>query len=236
MIRPTTSVPEDPGHRARGSLADRAYAIIRRDIVSWTLKPGDAFTEMDVAARLAMSKTPVREALMRLQFDGLVKAYPRRGYVVEPIKVSHINDIFDLRVILERGATELAVARADPEELDRLAELAAAIPYERYHADAERARDVNDAFHEGIALASRNERLHRTLAQLLKEMERFFHIEAQAPQPRTEAYATHRDIVEAMRRGEAAAAGDAMVDHIEGTRRVLLASVFDANRRLPLLL
>jgi DNA-binding GntR family transcriptional regulator len=212
------------------SLTEQAYQRLRREIVICALQPGHEFTELDIAERLAMSKTPVREALMRLQFEGLVKAYPRRGYMVEPVKVSDINEIFDLRLIIEAGAVEYAVQRADDAEIEKLGRLAGAVTDEIYKSEPDRSNEVNNRFHEGIALASGNARLHRSVLQLINELERFFHIEARSEVGYPDSHASHRDIVAAMKARNAAAARAAIIDHIEGTRSVLLTSVIQGRR------
>jgi DNA-binding GntR family transcriptional regulator len=209
----------------RVSLTDQAYRTIRKEIMACALAPGLEFTELDIAERFAMSKTPVREALMRLQFEGLVKAYPRRGYMVEPVKISDINEIFDMRLILEGGAMDLAVQRATDEDIHKLDEIAQSISDAIYHAEPGQSNNVNNLFHESLALASRNARLHRSMVQMLNELERFFYIEAQASTAYPVRYATHLDIVTAMEQRDAPAARAAIIDHIEGTRHVLLASL-----------
>ena len=83
------------------SLTDRAYAHLREEIITCTLRPGTDIGEHELAARLSMSKTPVREALARLTLERLVEAFPRRGYRVTPVTFKDINDIFTVRKALE---------------------------------------------------------------------------------------------------------------------------------------
>ncbi len=225
---------EDAARMSKSTLTDQAYERIRKEILVCTLKPGDEFTELDIAKRYAMSKTPVREALMKLQFDGLVRAYPRRGYMVEPVKVSDINDIFDMRLVIEGGAVELAVQRMADIELAELSAIATSISDEVYAIDPDRSHSVNNRFHECIAKISKNDRLHRSIVQLLRELERFFYIEAQASTEYPDQYASHADIVGAMARGDIATARSAMHDHIEGTRNILVAALFDGRGKMPL--
>jgi len=209
------------------SLTDRAYALIRRDIVSCTLAPGAEFTEIDLAERLQMSKTPVREALARLQFEGLVKAYPRRGYQITPIRVSDINDIFDARIVVETGVVAMAVERASDAELDQLALLAAASSDDDYMRDLDHSQEVNTEFHEALALATGNLRLHRMVAMTLKELERFFYLEAQAEDAYPTSHVSHDDIVAIMRQRDPGSAQRAMREHVDGTRRVLIRSLLN---------
>ena len=213
------------GLEVRMSLTDRAYERIRRDIVRCVLPPGAEFTETDLADRLQMSKTPVREALARLQFEGLVRAYPRRGYRIEPIRVSDINEIFDARIVLEAGAVGLAVQHIGAAELAELDRLAEASTDREYMADFEHSQRVNNAFHESIALASRNTRLHRMVGQTITEFDRFFFLEAQSDAPYPAGHVSHADIVAIMRSGDVAAARDAMSTHINSMRSVLIESL-----------
>ena len=207
------------------SMTDTAYQRIRDDIVRCVLPPGLEFTEIDIANRLAMSKTPVREALMRLQFEGFVKAFPRRGYVVETVKMSDINDIFDMRVVIEAGAIELAVTRISDAELAALVQLAGAISDDTYGESPNRSHSVNIAFHQTIARASRNVRLFRAVTQSLGELERFFYLEARASAPYPERHASHGQIVELLQSRDGPQARAAIIDHIEGTRAVLMNAV-----------
>lgn len=218
------------------SLTDRAYTLIRRDIISCALPPGQEFTEVDLAAQLDMSKTPVREALARLQFEGLVRAYPRRGYQIEPIRVSDIDDIFNARIVLEAGAIAMAVLRISTSELDRLERLAAASSDDDYSKDLAHSHQVNNDFHEAIALASGNERLHRMIMQTNKELERFFFLEARADNAYPAEHVTHTQIVAAMRGGNPDEAKLAITEHIENTRGVLIGSLTNDRMKRSLLI
>jgi DNA-binding GntR family transcriptional regulator len=213
------------------SLTDRAYSLIRQDIISCALPPGSEMTEFEIAERLQMSKTPVREALARLQFEGLVRAYPRRGYQVEPVRVSDINDIFDARIVLEVGAIAYAVKNISAAELDDLDRLAQSSSDSDYLSDLDRSQQVNNAFHESIALASRNIRLHRMVSQTIKELERFFYLEARSEGQYPPDHISHRDIVVAMRDGDVAKASTALKEHIDGTRSVLIGSLIRTSSK-----
>lgn len=213
------------GLEERMSLTDRAYALIRQDIIRCVLPPGAEFTEFDLAGRLEMSKTPVREALARLQFEGLVRAFPRRGYKIEPIRVSDIDDIFDARIVLEAGAIGLAVHHITAAELDELDRLARASNDASYLVDFEHSQRVNNAFHESIALASRNLRLQRMVSQTITEFERFFFLEAHTEAPYPDGHVSHEDIVAVLRKRDEAGAREAIGEHIDSMRQILIDSL-----------
>ena len=100
-------------------------------------------------------------------------------------------------------AWRMAVGRVNDGDLDHLAVLAAASSDSDYTADLEHSHRVNNAFHEGIALASGNERLHRMIVQTNTELERFFYLEAHAEDAYPSNHVTHSQIVAAMRKGDA---------------------------------
>lgn len=219
------------GLEERMSLTDRAYALIRQDIIRCVLPPGAEFTEFDLSERLAMSKTPVREALARLQYEGLVRAFPRRGYKIEPIRVSDINDIFDARIVLEAGAIGLAVHRVTTAELDELDRLAEASSDLSYLTDFEHSQRVNNAFHELIAQGSRNLRLQRMVGQTITEFERFFFLEAHTEAPYPDGHVSHGDIVAVLRKRDEAGARRAIGEHIDSIRKVLIDSLVRGTAR-----
>jgi DNA-binding GntR family transcriptional regulator len=100
-----------------GSLADEAYARIRRRIVGCDLAPGEQVTEGQLVETHGIGKTPVREALQRLAQEGLVQPIRRHGYRVAPITLRDVRDLFGLRLIIEPAAAELAVGRIDVAQL-----------------------------------------------------------------------------------------------------------------------
>jgi DNA-binding GntR family transcriptional regulator len=213
------------GPVSRQSLTEQAYARIRRAIITCDMPPGSEFTEIDLAERLAMSKTPVREALARLQFDGLVRAFPRQGYQIAPIRIADIDDIFDMRIALETGIVELAARRASEAEIDELQAMAATLTSDAYSADPVGAHSANNSFHERLALTCGNARLHRSLMQIFDELERLFFVEARADSSYPAGHVSDADIVATLRQRDTAAARDAIRDHIDATRLVLIATI-----------
>lgn len=95
--------------------SDRAYAMLREDIVEWRLPPGTVLGEVEQAKRLGVSRTPLREALARLTADGLAAQHTGRGVVVTPISSETVEALFELRQALECQAAALAAVRGRPE-------------------------------------------------------------------------------------------------------------------------
>jgi DNA-binding GntR family transcriptional regulator len=109
------------GNLGGGRASDRAYATLRTEIVAWDLPPGTVLGEVDQAARLGLSRTPLREALNRLVSDGLVAPLPGRGLVVTPISLADLDLLYEHRIALETHAARLAAQRRDPAAFDVLA-------------------------------------------------------------------------------------------------------------------
>lgn len=213
------------GKQRPRSLTDRVYDLLRTDILSCVLAPGRDLSEAELADRFAVSKTPVREALAKLRSEGFVRTFPRRGYQVVPITIADMNDLFDVRAILEAGAAELAcqrIGRAELENLERLADVS-------YEQDARPNLKVvvqtNREFHAAIARASGSERLSSLLQRSLDELERFFFLGAQLRGIGAETRDDHRAIVDILRAGDPAGARAVMIRHNEATRRGLFRSL-----------
>lgn len=212
------------------SLTERTYQLLRRDILSCVLEPGSEISEADVAERLAVSKTPVREALGRLRVEGFVKTFPRRGYQIVPLTIADMDELFDVRSIVEGGCGALAAQRITPEELEHLEELADA-SYDRLtNVDLDKFISANRDFHLAIARATGNTRLYELVFKQLDELERFFYIGARKRDINTEVHSDHHRIVKVLRSRDSEAARRIMVDHNDATRRGLFDVIATGSR------
>jgi DNA-binding GntR family transcriptional regulator len=219
MLRPEMPI-DDASRTGRRelSLTDRAYAILRMQIITCQMRPGSEVSELELAERLGMSKTPVREALGRLNLEGFVETYPRRGYRITPVTIKDINDLFAVRGVLESKAAALAARNMTDQEFDRLDQLADA----SYSLEEEKSIghfvDANLVFHSMIAEGSKNPKLYNIIMGLLHESQRFFYIGARTRDVNVETNQHHTEIVEVLRKRDAAAASQIMVAHVEETR------------------
>jgi len=211
------------------SLTEKAYAILKSEIIACKLPPGSDVSELELADRLGMSKTPVREALGRLDREGLVATYPRRGYRIAPITLKDINDLFTIRIVLERTAAALAAQNMTDAEFDVLEELAGASYTLEEHKTLVHFVDANRLFHSMIAKGSQNPRLYNLLMDHLDESQRFFYIGAQSRDINVETNRDHVGIVDVLRKRDAAAAGQIMAEHIEATRVGLNESIMKSG-------
>jgi DNA-binding GntR family transcriptional regulator len=214
-------------------LADEIAYRLRADILEGRLALGAPLPHEQLAARFGVSRTPIREALRKLQATGLVELSPNRGAVVRTPPRIELIEVYELRADLEGFACELACARASDEELDLLdgaqARLAAAIagadPRDEAGFDAAVA-DANGAFHDAIHRAARNGRLLASIRDLQHFFPRDSVWRAIADDPDTlhsMNVGEHERIAAALRARRPARARRAMRDHVGGAGRILLA-------------
>ena len=149
-------------------LRETVYEHIRADILSLRLAPGAEMREAELAARFEVSKSPVRDALMRLERENLVITLPRQGYRVAPVSLSDVQDMFHLRIALERACVERIVRQASDEQLASLE------PFRRFERDDWAAGfiEYNRAFHRKLAEVAGNPRMRDQLNNLIDQMER----------------------------------------------------------------
>jgi len=204
------------------SLTDRAYVLLREEIITCTLRPGTEIGEQDLALRLTMSKTPVREALARLTLEGLVEAFPRRGYRITPVTLKDITDIFTVRKALECAAAELAAVRMSDDDLDALEAMANHTYRHDVSVPVLEFVDANKTFHVAIAQGARVPRLDALIRGYLEECSRLFYLGATIRDVTPETQGDHGRIVKSLRKRDPAAAREAMAQHTENTRRGLL--------------
>lgn len=208
------------------SLGDRAYLTLRRAILELDLRPGEEVSELRLVGQFGLGRAAVRAALARLSHDGLIEVLPRRGHVIAPVTLKGTSDAFELRLIVEPAATRLAAERATANDLAGLHRLNLACAL-GVGPDALRAqRAANRAFHLAVTAIAANDRLMATLAALLDDLERVLYLPylAHAMERVVATPGEHDAIIDAIARHDPAAAGDAIVAHIDVNRR----TVYDA--------
>jgi len=146
--------------RIKNNLAVKVYASIKQDIFEFRLLPGQRFTEAEVAARTKVSRTPVREALHKLEREGYLKVSSRNGWNVKPFDFEFYNHLYDLRMILETTAVKRICAM---QPLPDFAELQAAwlVPVKKRVKDGWDAAQLDEQFHESLVRAAGNPEISR---------------------------------------------------------------------------
>lgn len=203
------------------SAAERAYVHTRERILDGRFAQGSLIGEGEVSEAVGVSRTPVREAFLRLEAEGLLHLYPKRGALVVPISAADVEDVMETRVLIERFAIQKAVEQ----ELELSEPLAEAIAAQEGHAtagDPVAFVDADREFHRVFVAATNNAILLRTHDSLRDQQNRMGLAALSAGSERIERIlAQHREIAAAVHQRDAAAANRLIDRHLEETLRLL---------------
>lgn len=195
------------------SVADLAYERIRGLVLSGELAPGTRLGQVELAERLGISRTPVREALRRLGGEGLVEGHSNRGFRVADLGLDAVLRRLEVRAILEPGIAALAAGRRTERDLGLMRE---AIAGEEAARDGIEAHDASRGFHIALARASGNEEIVRVIESLwLVEVGRRLLFRRSAePDWQHQDVSEHREVLAAVYEGRAADAERLMAGHV----------------------
>jgi DNA-binding GntR family transcriptional regulator len=195
---------------------ERVYRLIKSWLVEAKLAPGDILSDVEIAARCQTSRTPVRESFSRLAQDGWLKRIPRKGYLVVPISIREIVELYDYRKVLECFAAERVAQSAGPEVIEELERIVAVENIEG--APLTEVLASNGAFHLRLAELSMNKRIARQVSLVLCYVRRLDTICTQT----VPGWFGHEEIIRAVQAHEAEAARHAMAKHIDLSRDKML--------------
>lgn len=199
------------------SSGEAAYEAVLDLIKEGRFQPGDRLREEEVGELLSLSRTPVREAFRRLEAEGVVEHRARIGAVIRKLGHTEVVELYEMRVVLERTAAELAAKHGVEAEFDALDELNDAISKER--GNPSKAAAINQAFHRGLYLAGRN-RFLLEAARALNNSLLLLGPTTFTDDARIDTVTSqHRSIVDALREGDVEAAGAAAEAHLQTSLR-----------------
>ena len=154
-------------------LRDVVFNTLRRAILKGDLKPGERLMEIALAEKLGVSRTPIREAIRKLELEGLVVMAPRKGAKVASITERDLNDVLEVRKGMEELAIRLACERITPEELEELDKVEQRFLSLTENGDLTELAEMDVAFHDIIYKATNNKRLVQLLSNLREQMYRY---------------------------------------------------------------
>jgi DNA-binding GntR family transcriptional regulator len=201
-------------------LSQRVFDELESAIVRRELPPGTHLVEDEVAIRLGVSRTPVREAFRMLARAQWLELQPHVGARVRHPSLEEVRDLFQTREILDRGATEIASQRARTEDVANLRDIVARGWDAVEEADSDRISDLNFTFHGAIAAIAGNDLLLSILREIEKQVR--WHFSAVAIPRRADSWREHEAIVDAIEAHDGARAGELIAEH---NRRTLEAYV-----------
>ncbi|QDY70490.1 GntR family transcriptional regulator [Qingshengfaniella alkalisoli] len=162
--------------RRRGSGVSTAYETLKREILDLTLAPGSPVDEVSLTQRFNMSRTPIREALVKLASDGLVVTLPNRATIVAPIDFLELSQFFDALTLMYRVTTRLAAQNHTPAEITAIRDLQKAYAQAVGDKDVEYMIETNRDFHVAIAKAGKNRYYTDLFTRLLDEGRRLLRL------------------------------------------------------------
>lgn len=225
-------------HKARPEgLAERIYLQLKADIFEFRLLPGDRFSESDVAQRMAASRTPVRQALFRLEREGYVEVLFRSGWQVRPFDFAYFEELYDLRIVLEQEAVKRLCERPAGETPAALAALSRFWTEAPRLADGKAVSQHDEQFHQALVAAAGNgemARIHRELTEKIRIIRRLDFTQ----QARVDAtYREHAAILQAILQRQSGAAQTLLGEHIAVSkaevRKITLHMLHQARAQQP---
>ncbi|MGW3953063.1 GntR family transcriptional regulator [Streptomyces sp. NPDC004752] len=194
--------------------ADRVYAHVKQGVLDRRYEGGTLLTEGELAEAVGVSRTPVREALLRLEVEGLIKLYPKKGALVLSVSAQEIADVVETRLLVEEHAARKAVP-APPGLVERLAELLARQKEQAEAGDLAAVAVTDRCFHAEIVRSGGNEILSRLYDQLRdRQLRMGVAVLNSHPDRIAKTLAEHAEILDALRSGDAEAAVGIVHRHV----------------------
>lgn len=205
------------------------YARIKEGIISCTLRPGDIVNESDLAGKYGVGRTVVREALQALRHEGLVESVARVGYIVSPVTVKNVVDLFGVRAIVETAATALAAENATPEDIERIRALSQTDLKLEDRGSFVALNRRNSEFHRAIAEASHNRLLASMELYIMERLERLLNLQPDIIDIAERMTEQHRALATAIGSQDARKAREIALHQIETSRQRVLEAVFQGD-------
>ena len=213
-------------------LRDVVFKTLRQAILKGELEPGERLMEIQLAERLGVSRTPIREAIRKLELEGLVLMIPRKGAEVAKISESNLRDVLEVRRSLEELAIDLACQRITAEELESLNKAEVDFKAAIGNGDAMQIAQTDEQFHEIIYNSTKNQKLVQILNNLREQMYRYRleYVKDEANYKRL--IAEHRVIYEAIRNRDRQTGAEAIKNHIDNQEKAVIRMITSASGKI----
>ncbi|MFY9510891.1 MAG: GntR family transcriptional regulator [Rubrivivax sp.] len=218
---------------ARGNLAEQVYAALKSQMHDFRLVPGDRFSEAEIGARLGVSRTPVREALFRLRNEGLLDVESKSGWFVRPIDFAKLEQLYDLRVILESASVAKLCSLPDtPPALEELKAIWL-VPVAERLSDGREVGALDEQFHATLVRAAGNDEIARVHWDVTERIRIIRRLDFTRGDRMEATYVEHGKILRAVMQRKADAATLLLRTHIEQSkaevRKITLATLHEAR-------
>lgn len=221
----------------RGNLAEQVYVQLKAEIHDFRLVPGDRFSEVEVGTRLGVSRTPVREALFRLRNEGFLDVESKSGWYVKPIDFDKLEQLYDLRVILELASIAKLCAR-DEDTLPELEALKSMwlVPVAERQTDMREVGALDEEFHATLVRAAGNAEIARVHWDVTERIRIIRRLDFTRSDRIDATYAEHAKLLRAVIQRKVDQAQLLLKSHIEQSkaevRKITLHTLHEARNRL----
>jgi DNA-binding GntR family transcriptional regulator len=219
----------------RGNLAEQVYAALKAQLADFELVPGDRFSEVEVGSRLGVSRTPVREALFRLRNEGLLDVESKSGWFVRPIDFNRLDQLYDLRTVIETASVERLCHRPEPApEIDALKAVWMVPAVERL-SDGREVGALDEMFHATLVRATGNDEMARVHWDVTERIRMIRRLDFTRADRIDATYAEHAKILRSVIQRKADQAPLLLRSHIEQSkaevRKITLATLHEVQAR-----
>lgn len=212
-------------------LRDLVFNTLRQAILRGELKPGERLMEIQLANKLGVSRTPIREAIRKLELEGLVLMIPRRGAEVAEITEKNMHDVLEVRCALEELAGQLACDRMTEEGLEALKKAAKGFEDSLEADDITKVAEADVAFHDVIYEATENERLIQLLNNLREQMYRYRIEYLKEKTFRPQLLAEHEAMIKSIEARDKARAVEITNQHIDNQVKVMMGMIRNNTKK-----
>ena len=206
-------------------LRDVVFNTLRQAILRGELKPGERLMEIQLANKLGVSRTPIREAIRKLELEGLVLMIPRKGAEVAEITEKSLRDVLEVRRALEELSVQIACDKIAPEQIEELRVAAAEFEGTLKDGDVTKIAEADVRFHDIIYLATDNQKLIQLLNNLREQMYRFRVEYLKRKDFHPQLIAEHEEIIETIRQKKKEAAVHVMCQHIDNQVEAVIDTI-----------
>ncbi|NLW58756.1 MAG: GntR family transcriptional regulator [Firmicutes bacterium] len=214
-------------------LRELVFETLREAIIKGQLAPGERLMELQLAEELGVSRTPIREAIRKLELEGLVLMVPRKGAYVATFSMKDVVEVFEIRGALEGLAAALAAERITDEELEELQRQLVKSSELIEQADLNGMVEVDTGFHQILYQASRNQRLAQIINNLRDQIQRFRQTSLSYPGRMKSALEEHREIVDAISARDPELARRLAQEHIENAENSMMQVIRQEKPNAP---
>jgi DNA-binding GntR family transcriptional regulator len=228
------STPEPKGRRTQrpADSVERVYKAVKELAVQYSFPPGTRVNEVDLARRLGVSRTPIREALNRLVRDGFMRFVPNRGFFTRELTPDLVRDLYELRAAIEVAAVKLACQRGSDEDIARLRATWEQAVARFASRRLDRMAEADEAFHMGIARLSGNRELITALEGLNSQIRFFRRVDQESRSRRDDTYREHSEILACLAARDARRAATVMETHVVFSQEHALAVTKEVVARI----